>query len=217
MCSPKQQLVWRTWPDVMCLSLCVVRACTSVRNKKCPWPCCYLLTQRAVAKVLQAIELVGLAQKGVEGLGCPVDRGGVGWDREGSDQAHLLQGGVAASRLVQELMILQVLCETLQHRQRLVEVYLSGRMKGVRDTQSKTGFLQQEGGSGRTRLQAWEFWRAPCRCSSSWCSTSWGSSWAYLGHESASVCGAAAPSLTHHYSSETSGSGGGREGGINFV
>lgn len=58
-----------------------------------------------------------------------MDRGGVGRDREGSDQAHLLQGGVAARRLVQELMILQVLCETLQHRQRLVEVYLNGTIK----------------------------------------------------------------------------------------
>lgn len=89
--------------------------------------CCYLLTKRAVAKLFQAIELIGLAQEGIEGLGCPMDRGGVGGDREGSDQAHLLQGGVAARRLVQKLVVLQVLSETLQHRQRLIEVYLSGR------------------------------------------------------------------------------------------
>ena len=85
----------------------------------------YLLTQRAVAELFQAIELVGLAQEGVEGLGCPMDRGGVGGDGEGSDQAHLLQRGVAARRLVQELVILQVLGESLQHRQRLIEVHLN--------------------------------------------------------------------------------------------
>lgn len=91
------------------------------------WLCSYLLTQRAVAKLLQAIELVGFTQEGIEWLGCPVDCGGVGRYGEGSDQAHLFQGGLTARRLVQKLMILQVLSETLQHRQGLVEVYLNGR------------------------------------------------------------------------------------------
>jgi len=90
---------------------------------------CYLLTQREVAELLPSIELVGLSQEGVEGLGCPVDRGGVGRDGESSDQAHLLQGGVAARRPVQELVVLQVLSEALQHRQRLVEIHLDGRIK----------------------------------------------------------------------------------------
>lgn len=56
-----------------------------------------------------------------------MDRGGVGRDSEGSNQAHLFQGGVAARCLIQELVILKVLRETLQHRQRLVEVYLRGK------------------------------------------------------------------------------------------
>lgn len=58
-----------------------------------------------------------------------MDRGGVRRDGEGSDQAHLLQGGVTARCLVQELMVFQVLGETLQHRQRLIEVHLSQRSK----------------------------------------------------------------------------------------
>lgn len=86
----------------------------------------YLLTQRAVAKLLKSIKLVRLAQQGVEGLGSPVNCGGVGGNREGSYQAHLLQGGLTACRLIQKLMILQVLSEALQHRERLVEVYLNG-------------------------------------------------------------------------------------------
>lgn len=98
-----------------------------IPNKICPWLCSYLLTQWAISKFLHAIQLVGLTQEGVEGLGRPMDCGGVGRDGEGGDQAHLLQGGVAARRLIQELVILQVLRQTLQHRQRLVEVYLSGR------------------------------------------------------------------------------------------
>lgn len=95
-------------------------------------PCPYLLTQRAIAELLPSIEFVGLAQEGVEGLCCPVDRGGVGRHGEGSDEAHLLQGRVAARRLVQKLVILQVLGETLQHGQRLVEVHLSERDKKMK-------------------------------------------------------------------------------------
>lgn len=93
------------------------------------WRRHYLLTQRAVAKLLQAIELIGLTQEGVEGLCCAMDCGGVGRDREGSHQAHLLQGGVTTGRLIQELVVLQVFGESLQHRQRLVEVYLSRAVK----------------------------------------------------------------------------------------
>lgn len=99
------------------------------------WWCHYLLTQWAVAKLLQAIELIGLTQEGVEGLCCPVDCGGVGRDWEGSNQAHLLQGGVTTSRLIQELVVFQVFREPLQHRQRLVEVYLSRVAKKTWDVQ----------------------------------------------------------------------------------
>ena len=95
----------------------------------------YLLTQWAVAKLLQAVELIGLTQERVEGLCCPMDCGGVGRDREGSNQAHLLQGGVTTSRLIQELVILQVFGESLQHRQRLVEVNLSRVMKKTWEVQ----------------------------------------------------------------------------------
>ncbi|KAF3850815.1 hypothetical protein F7725_012587, partial [Dissostichus mawsoni] len=98
---------------------------------------------RAIAELLPSIEFVGLAQEGVEGLCCPVDRGGVGRHGEGSDEAHLLQGRVAARRLVQKLVILQVLGETLQHGQRLVEVHLSERDKKM-----------------KPHAIAWGFWRA---------------------------------------------------------
>lgn len=175
-----------------------------IPNKICPLPWRYLLTQWAISKFLHAIQLVGLTQEGVEGLCCPMDCGGVGRDREGGDKAHLLQGGVAARCLIQELVILQVLCQTLQHRQRLVEVYLSrGRWRRCEGRITVT--CRQDGGLRLTHSQAWGFWRAPCQCSSSWCSTDWGSSWACPGCECASVCGAAAPSPTRHYTLETSG------------
>lgn len=84
----------------------------------------YLLGDGAVAVLLQPVQLVGLPQQRVEGLGRAVDRGGVGGDGEGGHQAHLLQRGVAASGPVQELAVLQVLAQALQHGQRLVEVHL---------------------------------------------------------------------------------------------
>lgn len=75
----------------------------------------HLLTDGAVTILLQAVQLVSLPQQRVEGLGCTMDRGGVGGDRKGSHQAHLLQGGVTASRPVQELAVLKILSQTLQH------------------------------------------------------------------------------------------------------
>ena len=74
-----------------------------------------LLTQRAVAILLQAVQLVGLPQQRVEGLGCAVHRGGVGRHGEGRHQAQLLQRALTARRLVQQIVVLQVLRQTLQH------------------------------------------------------------------------------------------------------
>lgn len=84
----------------------------------------HLLTNGAITILLQSVQLVSLPQQGVEGFGCAVDCGGVGRDRKGSHQAHLLKGGVTASCPVQKLAVLQILSQALQHRQRLVEVYL---------------------------------------------------------------------------------------------
>ncbi|TNN71311.1 hypothetical protein EYF80_018389 [Liparis tanakae] len=78
----------------------------------------------AIAILLQSVQLVRLPQQRVEGLGCAMHCGGVRGDREGRHQAHLLQRGVTARRPVQKVAVLQVLRQTLQHRQRLVEVYL---------------------------------------------------------------------------------------------
>lgn len=84
----------------------------------------HLLTDGAIAKLIQAVQLVRLPQQRVEGFSCAVDGGGVRGDGERGHQTHLLQSGVAAGGAVQELAVLQVLGQALQHRQRLVEVHL---------------------------------------------------------------------------------------------
>lgn len=89
-------------------------------------PC--LLTDGAITILIQPIQLISLPQQRVERLGCAMDCGGVGRDRKGSHQAHLLQGRVAASGPVQKLTVLQILSQTLEHRQRLVEVYLQSHI-----------------------------------------------------------------------------------------
>lgn len=88
---------------------------------------CYLLRDGAIPILLQPVQLVGLPQQRVEGLGCAMDCGGVRGHGEGRHQAHLLQRRVAAGRSVQELAVLQILRQALQHRQRLVEVHLKSQ------------------------------------------------------------------------------------------
>lgn len=65
-----------------------------------------LLTEGAQAHILQAVQLIGLPQHGVEGLGYAVHSGGVGGYREGSHQAHLLHRAGAVHRLVQQVVVL---------------------------------------------------------------------------------------------------------------
>lgn len=89
----------------------------------------YLLRDGAITILLQTVQLVSLPKQRVEWLGGTVDCGRVGGDRKGSHQAHLLQRGVAASCAVQKLTVLQILRQTLQHRQWLVEVYLSSHQE----------------------------------------------------------------------------------------
>lgn len=91
----------------------------------------YLLRDGSVTVLFQPVQLISLPQQRVEGLGCTVDRGGVRGHREGRHQAHLLQGGAAASGAVQQLAVFQVLGQALQHGQRLVEVYLPAGKENV--------------------------------------------------------------------------------------
>ena len=87
-------------------------------------PGAHLFTQGAVAALLEPVQLVRLSQQGVEGLPRAVHRGGVRGDGEGRHVAQLLQGALALGRLVEELVVLQVLRQALQHGQRLVEIDL---------------------------------------------------------------------------------------------
>lgn len=84
----------------------------------------HLLTERAVAALPPSVQLEGLPQQRVERLAGAVDGGGVGRDGEGGHVAHLLQGTLALGRLVQQLVVLQVLGQPLQHGDGLVEVHL---------------------------------------------------------------------------------------------
>lgn len=84
----------------------------------------HLLTQGTVAALSSPVQLKRLTQQGVERLARAVDGGRVGRHGEGSHVAHLLQGTVALGGLVQQLVVLQVLRQPLQHGNGLVEVHL---------------------------------------------------------------------------------------------
>lgn len=84
----------------------------------------HLLTQGSVAALSLSVQLKRLTQQGVERLARAVDGGRVGRHGEGSHVAHLLQGTVALGGFVQQLVVLQVLRQALQHGNGLVEVHL---------------------------------------------------------------------------------------------
>lgn len=84
----------------------------------------HLLAQGAIAALSPPVELVRLAQQGVEGLSGAVDGGRVGGHGEGGDVAHLLQRAVAFGGLIEQLVVLQVLREPLEHGNGLIEVHL---------------------------------------------------------------------------------------------
>ena len=92
----------------------------------------HLLAEGAQAHIIQAVQLKGLPQHGVEGLGDAVHRGGVGGHGEGGHQAHLLHRAGAVHRLVQQVVVLQVLCQPLEHRQGLIKVDLRAGGRAVR-------------------------------------------------------------------------------------
>lgn len=94
----------------------------------------HLLAQGAVATLSPSVQLKRLTQQGVERLACAVDGGRVGGDGEGGYVAHLLQGTVALGGLVQQLVILQVLRQPLQHGNGLVEVHLQKAPSSVDQT-----------------------------------------------------------------------------------
>lgn len=84
----------------------------------------YLLAEGAVAALPLAVQLVRLPQQRVEGLSRAVHGGGVGGHAEGRHVAHLLQRVVTLRSFVQQLVILQILRQTLQHGNGLIEVHL---------------------------------------------------------------------------------------------
>lgn len=100
-----------------------------------------LLTDGAISIFLQSVQLISLPQQRVEGLGCAMHCGGVRGDRKGRHQAHLLQRRVAAGRSVQKLAVLQILSQTLQHRQRLIEVYLQRRTQSQKVSYKWSGWF----------------------------------------------------------------------------
>lgn len=98
-----------------------------------------LFAEGAVSVVVQPVELVRFTQKRVEGFRRAMDGGGVRRDGEGSHQTHLLKRTLAASRFIQQLAVLQILRQSLQHGEGLVKVHLEQRKKveeSVRDAVS---------------------------------------------------------------------------------
>lgn len=65
----------------------------------------HLLAEGAQAHVIETVQLEGLTQHGVEGLGDAVHGGGVGGHGEGRHQAHLLHGAGAVHGLVQQVVV----------------------------------------------------------------------------------------------------------------
>lgn len=84
----------------------------------------HLLTEGAVAALSPPVQLERLSQQGVERLARAVDGGRVGGHGEGGHIAHLLERTLALGGLVQQLVVLQVLRQPLQHGNGLVEVHL---------------------------------------------------------------------------------------------
>lgn len=114
-----------------------------------------------------------------------MDGGGVGWDCEGSDITHLLHRILAFSRLIQQLVVFQILGQALQHWERLIEIDL----KDKRSITSASSRISRHAGFLRALVSS----KAPFRCSSSLCSIDLSNSWAYQGYESVAFWAALFP------------------------
>lgn len=84
----------------------------------------HLLTEGAVAALSPPVQLKRLPQQRVERLACAVDGGRVRGHGEGGNVAHLFQWTLALGGLIQQLVVLEVLWQPLQHGNGLVEVDL---------------------------------------------------------------------------------------------
>lgn len=117
-----------------------VRAHTFTKNKKNPLSMCafvftyinflekslsrYLFTEGPVSTLLQAVKLECFPQQRVEGFSCTVYGGGVRRHCKGRYVTQLLQWALTLGGSVQQLGVLQILRQTLQHGDRLVKVHL---------------------------------------------------------------------------------------------
>lgn len=84
----------------------------------------HLLGHRPPPEVGHSITLVSLPQQGVERLAGAAAGGGVTRDGERRHHGQLLTRVGALGRLVQNVCVLVVLGQALQHRQRLGEIHL---------------------------------------------------------------------------------------------
>ena len=76
----------------------------------------YLFGQCPPAQVVPAVELVGLPEQGIEGLAGPAGGRGVGRDGEGGHPGELLGRVLALAGRVEQVRVLKLLRQALQHR-----------------------------------------------------------------------------------------------------
>jgi hypothetical protein len=85
----------------------------------------HLFGERAPAKIVGSVALVGFAEQRVEGFCGAMSGRRVRADRVRSHVAHLFRRVHLAGRPVQQVGVLEILRDSLQNRQRLVEIDLN--------------------------------------------------------------------------------------------
>lgn len=90
-----------------------------------------LFAHATPSQVVCPITFVRLAQQGIEWLASSVGSCAIARNSERSDVGQLLAGRLALGGLVQQLRILEVFRQSLQHRERLVKVDGHGDLREI--------------------------------------------------------------------------------------
>ena len=88
------------------------------------WNDTHLFGDGAPSEIFSPIALVRLTEEGIKRLVCPHRGGGVGRDGEGGDIGHLLKVILDRGGPVENVRVLKVLREALQHGKGFAKVHL---------------------------------------------------------------------------------------------
>ena len=93
-------------------------------NEWVDWNDTHLFGDGAPSEIFSPIALVRLTEEGIERLVCPHCGGRVGRDGEGGDIGHLLKVILNRGGPIENVRVLKVLREALQHGKGFAEVHL---------------------------------------------------------------------------------------------